>query len=123
VISLEDAVYQMTDRAARYMGLIDRGLLKHGYHADIVVFDDARVACKPTYPRYDVPGNQYRLYAEAEGIDHVIVNGIEIVRKGEHTGKLPGKVLRSGTDTRTVALDAMRETSAARADAELVPQK
>jgi len=123
VISLEDAVYQMTDRAARYMGLIDRGLLKEGHHADIVVFDDAKVACKPTYPRYDVPGNQFRLYAEAEGIDHVIVNGVEIVRKGEHTGKLPGTVLRSGRDTRTVPLDVMRETTSVRADAELVPQK
>jgi N-acyl-D-aspartate/D-glutamate deacylase len=123
VISLEAAVYQMTDRAARYMGLIDRGLLKAGYHADIVIFDEASVGCGPTYPRYDVPGNQFRLYAEAEGIDHVIVNGVEIVRHGEHTGKLPGTVLRSGKDTRTVALDAMRETMAERADSELVPQK
>jgi N-acyl-D-aspartate/D-glutamate deacylase len=123
VISLEDAVYQMTDRPARYMGLIDRGLLAPGYHADIVVFDEASVGCGPTYPRYDVPGNQFRLYAEAEGISHVIVNGVEIVRNGEHTGKLPGKVLRSGTDTRTVALDAMRETTSERADSELMPQK
>ena len=70
-----------------------------------------------------MPGNQYRLYAEADGIDHVIVNGVEIVRSGEHTGKLPGTVLRSGRDTRTVPLDVMRETTSVRADAELIPQK
>ncbi len=109
VISLEEAVYQMTDRLARYMGLIDRGLLTPGYHADIVVFDEATVGKGDTYFRYDVPGNQFRTYAEASGVDHVFVNGVQIVRHGEHTGKLPGTVLRSGKDTRTVALDALRE--------------
>src|SRR5262249_20337778 len=107
VISLEEAVYQMTDRAARYMGIIDRGLLQAGYYADLVISDEARIGPKATYPQYDVPGNQFRLYAEAEGIDHVFVNGVEIVRKGEHTGKLPGTVLRSGKDTRTVPLTAL----------------
>jgi N-acyl-D-aspartate/D-glutamate deacylase len=99
----------MTDRPARYMGLIGRGLLKPGYHADIVVFDEARIARGPTYYRHDVPGDQLRIYADAEGIDHVLVNGVEIVRGGEHTGKLPGTVLRSGKDTRTVLPGALRE--------------
>ncbi|RYD88585.1 MAG: aminoacylase, partial [Sphingomonadales bacterium] len=109
VISLEEAIYQMTDRLARYMGLIDRGLLTPGYFADIVVFDAETVGKGETYFRYDVPGDQFRTYAEASGIDHVFVNGVQIVRNGEHTGKLPGTVLRSGKDTRTVALDALRE--------------
>jgi N-acyl-D-aspartate/D-glutamate deacylase len=109
VITLEEAVYQMTDRPARYMGLIDRGRLKPGYHADIVVFDEATIARGPTYYRHDVPGGQLRIYADAEGIDHVFVNGIEIVRRGEHTGALPGRVLRSGKDTRTVLPGALRE--------------
>jgi len=74
-----------------------------------VIFDEASVGPAVTYPRYDVPGGQFRLYAEARGIDHVFVNGVEIVRSGEHTGKLPGTVLRSGRDTRTVALDALRD--------------
>jgi N-acyl-D-aspartate/D-glutamate deacylase len=111
-ITLEEAIHQLSERPARYMGLIDRGLLKPGYHADIVVFDEASVGPAPTYPRYDVPGNQYRLYAEANGIQHVFVNGVEIVRGGEHTGKLPGAVLRSGRDTRTVPMNAMRELQA-----------
>jgi N-acyl-D-aspartate/D-glutamate deacylase len=109
VVTLEEAVYQMTDRPARYMGLIDRGLLAPGYHADIVVFDADTVGRGKTYFRFDVPGDQFRTYAEAEGVDHVFVNGVQIVRNGEHTGKLPGTVLRSGRDTRTVALDALRE--------------
>ena len=112
VVTLEEAVYQMTDRSARYMGLIDRGLLKEGYHADIVVFDDQSIARGPTYFRHDVPGDQFRLYADAAGVDHVFVNGVQIVRNGEHTGALPGTVLRSGRDTRTVPIGAMRESRA-----------
>jgi N-acyl-D-aspartate/D-glutamate deacylase len=109
VVTLEEAVYQMTDRPARYMGLIDRGLLKEGYHADIVVFDADTVGRGKTYFKFDVPGDQFRTYAEAEGVDHVFVNGVQIVKHGEHTGKLPGTVLKSGRDTRTVAIGAMRE--------------
>lgn len=113
VITLEEAVYQITDRQARYMGLIDRGRITTGYHADIVVFDERTVGSGPSYMRMDVPGAdgpEGRIYAEAIGIDHVIVNGVQIVRNGEHTGKLPGKVLKSGKDTRTVLPGAMRES-------------
>jgi N-acyl-D-aspartate/D-glutamate deacylase len=112
VISLEEAVHQLTGRQATYFGLVDRGLLKPGYHADVVVFDKDTVGRGPTQQRYDLPGGKdFRLYADALGIDHVLVNGVEIVRHGEHTGKLPGTVLRSGKDTRTVALDALRKTA------------
>ena len=113
VISLEEAVRQLTERPARFAGLIDRGLLKPGYHADIVIFDPDTVGRGPAYNRHDVPGNQFRIYADALGVDHVFVNGVQIVRDGEHTGALPGTVLRSGRDTRTVPLDAMREVAPA----------
>ncbi len=114
VITLEEAVHQITGRQATYFGLVERGLLAPGFHADVVVFDKDTIARGPTQQRYDLPGGiDFRLYADAEGIDHVLVNGVEIVRHGEHTGKLPGKVLRSGTDTKTVALDAMRKTQVA----------
>jgi N-acyl-D-aspartate/D-glutamate deacylase len=109
VISLEEAVYQITDRCARYVGLVDRGLLKPGYHADIVIFDEATVGRGPTYMRYDVPGDQFRTYADARGVDHVFVNGVQIVRDGAHTQAMPGTVLRSGRDTRTVAIGDLRE--------------
>ena len=110
VISLEAAVHQITGRVATYFGLVDRGLLAPGYHADVVIFDAATIGRGPTQVRYDLPGGKdFRLYADAEGIGHVLVNGVEIVHQGKHTGKLPGRVLRSGTDTRTVAMDAMRD--------------
>jgi N-acyl-D-aspartate/D-glutamate deacylase len=108
VITLEAAVHQITDRPARYYGLIDRGRIALGNHADLVVFDAETVGRGPSYYRYDVPGNELRIYADALGIDHVFVNGVQIVKNGEHTGATPGQVLRSGRDTRTVALDAMR---------------
>ncbi len=108
VISLEAAVHQITDRPARYYGMIDRGRIALGNHSDLVVFDAETVGRGPSYYRYDVPGNELRIYADALGIDHVFVNGVQIVKKGEHTGATPGQVLRSGRDTRTVTLDAMR---------------
>jgi N-acyl-D-aspartate/D-glutamate deacylase len=112
VITLEEAIYQITDRQARYMGLIDRGRIAAGYHADIVVFDETTVGAGPTYFREDVPsvaGMQGRMYADAVGIGDVLVNGVAIVRDGAHTGALPGTVLHSGRDTRTVLPGAMRE--------------
>jgi N-acyl-D-aspartate/D-glutamate deacylase len=112
VITLEQAVRQLTERPARFAGLVDRGLLKPGYHADITIFDRDTVGRGPAYNRYDVPANQFRIYADAEGIDHVFVNGVQVVKDGDHTGKLPGAVLRSGRDTRTVPLDAMRDKAA-----------
>lgn len=114
VIGLEAAVHQMTQRPATYFGLVDRGTLREGHHADIVVFDPATVGRGPTYFRYDLPGatEAFRLYADATGIDRVFVNGIEIVRDGQHTGERPGTVLRSGRDTRTVPMDALRRPAA-----------
>ena len=113
IIGLEAAIHQITARPAAYFGLIDRGELRLGYHADIVVFDADTIERGPTYRRHDLPGGgDYRLYADAIGIDHVLVNGVGIVRGGVHTGKLPGTVLRSGRDTRTVAIDALRASAA-----------
>jgi N-acyl-D-aspartate/D-glutamate deacylase len=113
VISLEEAIYQITGRAARYMGLVDRGTIALGHAADLVIFDEAKIRRGPTYMRFDVPGGEGRVYADAEGIEHVFVGGTQVIRDGEHTGRLPGAVLRSGRDTTTVRPGAMREPAAA----------
>jgi N-acyl-D-aspartate/D-glutamate deacylase len=112
VISLEDAIHCITDRIARYFGFIDRGRIEAGYNADLVLLDPERVGRGSTFMRYDVPGGAGRIYAEAEGVPHVFVNGVQIVRDGAHTGALPGRVLRSGKDTRTVPMDALRRAPA-----------
>jgi len=111
IITLEEAIHQITARPATYFGLVDRGTISVGNHADLVVFDRETIGGQAMGRRHDLPGdaNAYRIYAEAEGIDHVLVNGVEIVRHGVHTGALPGAVLRSGRDTRTVPMDVMRQ--------------
>jgi N-acyl-D-aspartate/D-glutamate deacylase len=102
VVSLEEGVRQLTDVPARLYGLKERGRLEEGWHADVVVFDANTVACGETYTRFDLPAGAGRLYADADGIEHVLVNGVEIVRAGEETGQRPGTVLRAGRDTETV---------------------
>lgn len=106
LLSLEEAVHCLSDQPARLYGLIGRGRIKVGWHADFAVFDEARVATGPVHTRDDLPGGASRLYAEAQGMEHVIVNGVPIVRDNSFTGDLPGVVLRSGRDTKTVGVPA-----------------
>jgi N-acyl-D-aspartate/D-glutamate deacylase len=102
LISLEEAIHQITDKPARLFGLRERGRVEEGWIADLVVLDPERVASGPVYTKKDLPAGAGRLYADAIGIDHVIVGGTPIVRHGEHTGAFPGTVIRSGRDTDTV---------------------
>ena len=102
LIGLEEAIRQLTDVPARLYGLKDRGRLVPGWHADVVVFDPERVGLGETYTKYDLPAGAGRLYAEANGIEHVFANGVEIIRAGEDTGSRPGAILKSGRDTETV---------------------
>jgi N-acyl-D-aspartate/D-glutamate deacylase len=102
LLGLEEAIHRMTDLPARVFGLRDRGLLRLGYWADIVLFDPATIGCGPIYSRKDLPGGAARLFCDAIGVGHVIVNGQQILRNGEPTGALPGTILRSGRDTCTV---------------------
>jgi N-acyl-D-aspartate/D-glutamate deacylase len=104
LIGLEEAVRLVTDAPARMYGLVDRGRIAPGMRADLVVFDPSRIGPRPARAVADLPGGAWRLTAGADGIDAVYVNGVEVVSAGAYTGALPGTVLRSGRDTRTVPL-------------------
>ena len=105
VISLEEGVHQITQVPAELFGLKERGVLKEGWHADVVLFDPETVGTGPVYFKSDLPADEPRIYADAVGVRDVFVNGTQIVADGAHTGALPGKALRSGTDTDTPSLE------------------
>jgi N-acyl-D-aspartate/D-glutamate deacylase len=105
LIGLEEAVHLMTAVQADLYGLVDRGRIEQGAWADVVVLDPDTVGSHEVAMRYDVPGGAGRLYAEADGIEHVFVNGRAIVTDGQLTSDRPGALLRSGRDSRTPALN------------------
>lgn len=85
LLTLEDAVRRMTSLPARTFGLRDRGLVREGFAADLVLFDPARVQDKATFE------NPHQF---SEGFDYVLVNGVAIVGEGKLTNARPGRILR-----------------------------
>ena len=85
VITLEDAIRKLSKLPAENLGIRDRGELREGFYADIAIFDPAEVRDHATY---DAP-HQY-----STGMRHVLVNGVPVLRDGEHTGALPGQIIR-----------------------------
>jgi N-acyl-D-aspartate/D-glutamate deacylase len=85
VLTLPEAVRKMTGAAAAMLGLTRRGVVREGWAADLTVFDPAAIADRATY---DDP------HRYAAGVRTVVVNGAVVVDDGEHTGALPGRVLR-----------------------------
>ncbi len=77
--------------------------MQEGGFADLVIFDPATVDSGPAHRVYDLPGQSLRLTAESTGVKRVFVNGRTAIVDGEPEGALPGRVLRSGRDTETVA--------------------
>jgi N-acyl-D-aspartate/D-glutamate deacylase len=103
LVPLESAVRMITGAQADLFGLVDRGYLREGFHADVVVFDPETVASEDASLHFDLPGDAPRLTAGGIGVKRVLVNGVETIRDGNATEARPGKVLRSGRDTVTVA--------------------
>ena len=96
LLTLPQAVHKMTGGAAAALGLADRGVLRPGAAADVTVFDPATIAERATY---DDP------HRYAAGVSTVVVNGTVVIDGGDHTGALPGRVLRFGPTSR----DRMRK--------------
>jgi N-acyl-D-aspartate/D-glutamate deacylase len=94
VLSLHEAIRKMTSFPAQKLGLRDRGLLREGMWADIVIFDADTIKDRATsrFP-YKFPLENYP-HRYPKGIAYVIVNGEVVVEKGRHKNVFPGKVLR-----------------------------
>ncbi len=100
--SLERAVQMLTQAPAELFGLVDRGTIAEGNHADLVVFDPETVGAEDAHLVEDLPGGTARLTAGSHGVERVYVGGVATVEAGKATGATPGRILRSGRDTRTV---------------------
>jgi N-acyl-D-amino-acid deacylase len=96
IMSLEEGVRKLTFMVASIFGLHDRGLLRRGMAADLVLFDPTTIReCEPEMVQ-DLPANEKRFIQKATGIEMTIVNGEVLIDKGNHTGALPGNVLGNG---------------------------
>ena len=95
LLTLEDAIRRFTFQPARIMGLHDRGLVREGLAADLMVFDLDRIGVKEDEIVRDGPNGTPRRVQGAEGIDAVVVNGQVVLDHGQPTGTLPGRVLRA----------------------------
>jgi N-acyl-D-amino-acid deacylase len=84
VLPVSDAIHRLSGLPATNLGLDHRGFLKEGMFADVVVFDPATIADRTTYEK----PHQY-----AVGVKHVFVNGVQVLKDGEHTGAKPGRAL------------------------------
>lgn len=92
--TLEQAVKKLTHDNAQAFELPERGLLKEGYKADVLLFDEKNVRpCLPTVET-DLPGGARRLVQKAEGIRATIVNGVVTLENGQSTGEFPGQLMR-----------------------------
>ncbi|MFA5884162.1 MAG: amidohydrolase family protein [Acidimicrobiia bacterium] len=104
MLSFEEAIHLMTEVQAELYGIRERGLLREGWYADVIVIDPNTIGTDEVAMRFDLPGDQGRLYAGSTGVDHVLVNGEAIVADGALTQGRSGTLLRSGRDTATPSL-------------------
>ena len=96
LMALEEGVRRLTSQPADLFGFPERGRLAPGVAADIAIFDYDNIGCaKRPESRHDLPGGGLRLVTTSRGVEYTIVNGEILYEHGQHTGKLPGHVLRS----------------------------
>ena len=97
VMPLEHAVRRITFDQASLYGLLDRGLIRPGMAADLVVFDPDALRLKEVEEAHDLPGGGFRLKQMSEGFEYTVVNGEVLIEQGEHTGAYPGRVMRNNS--------------------------
>ncbi len=95
IMPLEQAVRRLTFDSATSFGIYDRGLLRPGMAADLVVFDPDTVQPRKSEVVHDLPNNGWRVRALADGVHCTVVNGEVLIEDGKHTGATPGRVLRN----------------------------
>ena len=95
-LSLEQAIWRLSGMPATVHGLVDRGFLRVGAKADLVLFDPAALAAGDARLVRDFPGGTERYVTDAKGYALCAVNGSVLLEDGVHTGALPGEVLRGG---------------------------
>ncbi|MGH7963549.1 MAG: N-acyl-D-amino-acid deacylase family protein [Candidatus Binatia bacterium] len=93
-LTLEEAVRMLTFVPASHWGLSGHGLLREGWAADVIVFDPDTVAPMMPELAYDLPAGARRLKQKAAGLLATVINGETVLRRNEHTGALPGRLLR-----------------------------
>ncbi len=94
IMPLEQAVRKLTSQLADQLGLADRGRIRPGLMADLVIFDPDTVNMQRPVPAFDFPGGAKRFVQRADGISHTIVNGEVFMEHGEHAGSYAGQLLR-----------------------------
>ena len=95
-LTLEEAHFRLSGLMAWAAGFKDRGTLRDGMAADIVVYDNNTVDSLPSEILYDLPANEWRRVQKATGYKHIFVNGVQTFQDGNCTGATSGKLLRSG---------------------------
>ena len=98
-LTLEEAHYRGSALAAHAAGFKDRGTLREGAPADVIVYELESLGMDPEWvgePVYDLPGGEWRRVQRAKGYKHILVNGVETFTDGECTDATPGKLLRHG---------------------------
>jgi N-acyl-D-aspartate/D-glutamate deacylase len=101
-LTWEQGVRMLSADPAAVWGLGNRGIVREGYVADLVVFDPETVAPALPTVAHDFPASATRLKQRAVGVHTTVVNGEVILQDGEHTGALPGRLIRHNTDNRAV---------------------
>jgi N-acyl-D-aspartate/D-glutamate deacylase len=102
-LPLELLVKRQTSETADYFGLSDRGRLAPGLRADINVIDFDRLTVQKPELVHDMPASGRRFVQRVEGYETTLVAGQPIFARGEHTGAMPGRLVRAGRDSTTLA--------------------